>query len=84
MKTSPDDPVIFNGKNTEFNGLTKRELFAAIICSGLCASPDDEATESQTEDEEGEPEERSDEDCCDMCAEKAVMQADALIRALNK
>ncbi len=73
MKTSPDDPVIFNGKNTEFNGLTKRELFAAIAMMGICADPE----EMEDEQEEGES-------CEECCCRKAVMHADCLIEALNK
>ncbi len=62
--------------NYSYSGLTKREYFAALILSGVCANSDisDAFAKMKVETEKLIP----------MYAAAAVRQADALIEALNK
>lgn len=72
MKTRPNESAFpwitgdWNEYDPELNeGMTKRELFAAMICAGFNANPEGNGLFADY-------------------ARDAVMQADALIAALNK
>ena len=75
MKCNPNDSA-YPSDLGKCNGLTKRELFAAMAMQGICANPGVIWGEHKLPEHPG--------DCRGSIAKAAVRIADALIAALNE
>ena len=82
MKTNPNEPMnptTFEHSSVRSTGLSKREHFATLAMQGVLASPETITTflkEQRISDLNMQPSE--------CIAKYAVIQADALIKALNE